>query len=126
MPTSAMILGGYTFAKMPQDMTFIQKQRAFAYQQTYTSVATFSWGASYVGKLIEISWPMMSTSQYDSLLTLYTNNANIVFNPNDGNSKTFNVEVVSLNGEYQIYLDNTTGHFSKNVKLQLLITSEAS
>lgn len=118
------VLGTYTFARQPSGMTLIQKDREVSYQKTYSNVALFSWGASYVGKIIEISWNIMATDQYASLQTIYEADAQVVFDPQDGSSKTFNVEALSLDGEYFIYLSNTTGHFRRNVKLKLLIMSE--
>lgn len=121
-----MSLGGYTFDKQPSGMTFVAKDRDVAYQKTYTSVALFSWGASYIGKVIEVSWNFLTTSQYASLQTIYEADVQVVFNPQDGTSKTFNVEVLSLDGEYFIYLDNSTNHYRKNAKMQLLIMSEVT
>lgn len=123
---SNSVLGTYTFAKQPIGMTFIQKDRNIAYAKTYTSVATFSWGSSYIGKVIEISWNYMTTTQYDSLLSLYVADSPVVFDPQDGESKTFNVEILSLDGEYHMHLSDAAGHYRKNVKLTLLILSEAS
>lgn len=117
-------LGTYTFIKQPSGMTFIQKDREVAYQKTYSSVALFSWGSSYIGKVIEVSWNYMTTSQYASLVTIYTGDVPVVFNPQDGSSKSYNVEVLSLDCEYHIELNNDTGHYRKNVKMQLLIMSE--
>jgi hypothetical protein len=119
-----MSLGAYTFTKQPSGMTMIQKDRKIAYQETYTSIAAFSWGASYIGKVIEISWNVMSTAQYTSLLALYVADVPVVFNPQDGTSKTFNAEILSLDGKYLIHLDDATGHHRTDVKMQLLIMGE--
>jgi hypothetical protein len=119
-----MVLGTYTFVKQPGGMTFIQKDKPIAHVPTYSSVAVFSWTPTYAGKVIELSWNIMTTSQYDSLLTLYTNNAAVVFDPQDGETLTFNVEILSLDGQYLIHLNDTTGHNRINVKMQLLILSQ--
>ena len=121
---SNMVLGGYTFVKQPGGMTFIQKDKPIGYVETYSSVAVFSWTPTYAGKVIELSWNIMTTSQYDSLLTLYTNNAAVVFDTQDGETLTFNVEILSLDGQYLIHLNDTTGHYRINVKMQLLILSQ--
>lgn len=123
---SNCVLGTYTFVKQPTGITFIQKDKSIAYTSTYTSVATFSWGLSYIGKVIEVSWNYMSTTQYDSLQTLYVADVPVVFDPQDGEAKTFNVDIISLNGDYHVQLSDATGHMRKDVKMQLLILSEAS
>lgn len=121
---SNMVLGTHTFIKQPKTMTMIQKDRETATVQTYSNVALFSWGASIVGKVIEIGWPVMATSEYTSFQTIYEADAQIVFDPQDGKSKTYNVEVLSLDGEYLVHLSDASGHIRKNVKLKLLIMSE--
>ncbi len=123
MPTH-MVLGGYTFADEPSDMTFIQKDRSVSFQQTYNSVAVFSWGTSYVGKVLELTWLGMTTSQYASLTALYIADASVVFDPQDGSGKTFNVEILSLDGKYFIDLENIAGNHRLDVKMELLIMSE--
>lgn len=121
---SNMVLGSHTFVKQPATMTLIQKDREVAKVKTYSSVALFSWGASIIGKTIEISWPFMTTSEYASFQAIYEADAQVVFNPQDGSSKTYNVELLSLTSEYFIHLSNASGHNRRNVKLTLLIMSE--
>lgn len=121
-----MVLGTCTFDSNPSGMTFIQKDRDVAHKKTYSSVALFSWGASYVGKTLELSWDYMTTGQYDDLRDIFEADAEVVFDPQDGESKTFNVEVLALNGEYYQYLEDATGNHRKSVTMQLLIMSEAT
>lgn len=121
---SNMVLGTHTFVKQPATMTLIQKDREVAKVKTYSSVALFSWGASIIGKTIEISWPFMTTSEYASFQAIYEADAQVVFDPQDGSSKTYNVELLSLTSEYFIHLSNASGHNRRNVKLTLLIMSE--
>jgi hypothetical protein len=121
---SNMVLGSYTFATQPSSMTMIQKSREVATVKTYASVALFSWGATIVGKTIELGWLFMTTSQYASLQTIYEADVPVVFNPNDGSSKTYNVEVISLDSDYFIKLDNSAGNHRRNAKMRLLIMSE--
>ncbi|MFA5423034.1 MAG: hypothetical protein WC374_04185 [Phycisphaerae bacterium] len=121
---SNMVLGGYTFAVQPSKMTLIEKDRSVAHVQTYSSVAFFSWGVDYDGKTIELFWASMPTSQYASLRAIYEADAQVVFDPQDGSSKTFNVQMLPMSGEYFIHLSNATGHRRLNVKIPLLIMSE--
>ena len=121
---SNMVLGTHTFVKQPAAMTLIQKDRIVASIQTYTSVALFSWGASIIGKVIELVWPFMTTSEYTSFQAIYEADAQVVFNPKDDSSKTYNVEVLSLDAEYFINLSDTSGHLRRAVKMRLMIMSE--
>jgi len=121
---SNMVLGTHTFVKQPAAMTLIQKDRIVASIQTYTSVALFSWGASIIGKVIELVWPFMTTSEYTSFQTIDEADAQVVFNPKDDSSKTYNVEVLSLDAEYFINLSDTSGHLRRAVKMRLMIMSE--
>lgn len=116
---SNMVLGSYTFAANPSNMPAINKVLDIAYTKTYSSVATFSWGTSYVGLELTLKWEHMRNTQWDSLDAIYQADADVVFDPQDGESKTFNVHVVSFNGDH--YLDVTD---RENVVMVLLFRSE--
>ncbi|MFA6290233.1 MAG: hypothetical protein WC637_00550 [Victivallales bacterium] len=119
-----MVFGTYTLVAQPNNLPMIQKARETAYQKTYSSVALFSWGASYIGKVLELTWTYMPTAQYTALLALYVADAPVVFNPQDGSGKTFNVEIISLDADYFVTLSDATGHYRKNIKMRILIMSE--
>lgn len=122
---SNMALGGYTFASNPAEIDDIMMPlKRSASQETYTSVAFFSWGTSIVGKTIVLSWDYITCSMFDSLNTLYQADLPVVFDPQDGSSKTYNVEIVDLNGKYHLGLASSADWERKDVKLQLLIMSE--
>jgi hypothetical protein len=121
-----MVLGSYTFASNPSSMNMIQKGLTVAHKETYTSVALFSWGATYAGVILDLEWDYMRTDQWSSLDTIYQADTAVVLNPNDGTSKTFNVHVLSLDGEYHISFEADSSHSRKNVRMRLLILSEAS
>ena len=122
---SNMVLGGYTFADHPSDIDgMMVKQKSCAEVQTYSSVAFFSWGVSLVGKIIEMSWDYMTCDQYDSLKTLFEADAAVVFDPQDGSTKTYNVQIKDLTGKYNLMLTHDDSDYRKNVKLQILIMSE--
>ncbi len=121
---SNMVLGSYTFADNPGNLPIIQQELLTAYRRTYAGVATFSWDATYAGVELTLEWEFMTTGQYDSLLTIYAAGASVVWDPQDGEGKTFNVMVLALTGEYHLYLEDATGNYRKNVKLKLLILSE--
>jgi hypothetical protein len=83
-------------------MTLIRADRISAAVQTYTSVAFYSWGARLIGKVVTLSWNAMTSTQFNALDAIFQADATVVFNPTDivGGSTTYNVEIVSLNGEY--------------------------
>jgi hypothetical protein len=120
-----MALASYTFEKNPTNVDdIIRKKRRVSSIKTFTKVAVFSWGVSIVGQTIVLNWDYMPTGMYESLRTLYEADSQVVFDPQNGTSKTYNVEVMDLSGKYFIYLDNASGHHYQNVKLSLLIASE--
>ena len=124
---SNMSLGGYTFDSNPSDINEIMIPiKRCASIETYTSAAFFSWGASLVGKKITFSWNYMTCDMFDSLNTLYQADASVVFNPQDGSSKTWNVEIISLTGKYHLGLTHDDNDWRSSVKMELLILSEVS
>lgn len=115
-------LGTSTFSQNPGRMTIIHPDRICSYVQTYSSVAFFSWGVSIIGKEIELGWNAMPSSQYEEIQDLWEADASIVFDPQDGYSKTYNVEILDLKGEYCVGLADQG--IRKNVVLKLLILSQ--
>jgi hypothetical protein len=122
---SNMVLGTYTFATNPSDATPIEVNRSTANIITYSSVGFFSWGASIVGKIIELTWTYMPADMYSSLKTLEAADATIIFDPQDGTSKTYNVEILSIYGKYCLgKLGYASTTLRKDVKVTLLIIGE--
>jgi hypothetical protein len=119
-----MVLGSYTFEDNPTAVSdLMTPERKSAAVETYSSLAFFSWGASIVGKELELRWTQTSTAQYESMQALLEADAAVVLNPQDGEGKTYNVEVTALHGEYWLYL---SGDYRQNVTLSLLVLSEVS
>jgi|LGOV01.1.fsa_nt_gb hypothetical protein len=122
-----MSLGGTTFASNPSKINpVIGPERKVAKVATYSSVAFFSWGASIVGRVITLSWELMPTAQYAALQTLYAADAAVVWDPQDGSGKTYNVEILDLTGDYFVMLADAADNHRQNVTLPLLILSEVS
>ncbi len=119
-----MALGAYTFTQNPSDVTLIRPEKTFDFKKTYTDVAYFSWGPSIIGKEIEFSWDIMPSQQFDDLDDLYQADLPVVFDPQDGSSKTYNVEITRLDGKYFIGLAVSADNPRKDVKMTLLILSE--
>jgi hypothetical protein len=120
-----MTLGAYTFASNPSDVgNIIGKKRSCATQPTYSSVAFFSWGLFAAGVEVELSWDYMSCDQFDALDALYQADAAIVWDPQNGSSKTYNVEITDLTGRYFIGIPHSDNYERREVKLRILILSE--
>lgn len=118
-----MILDSYTFPKVPGEMTMIESKKYTASMLTYTSVAYFSWGSTIEGKLLKLKWGGMSTTQFDALQAKYVLDTTMVFDPEQGDAKTYNVEVMNLTGSYHLSLLDSASH-RIDVEMDLLIMSE--
>ena len=121
---SNMILGSYTFVQDPIKMDVLGPDKFCSHVQTYSGVGYFSWGTTIVGKVVEMSWDYMRADEYDSLMTLYTADAPVVFDPQDGTGKTYNVEIENLSGRYYMFLETGDTKYRRDVTLKLLILSE--
>jgi hypothetical protein len=123
----SMVLGSVTFGRTPSDMTIIKKDRITASVDTYSSAAVFSWGATNKGKTVDIYWPYMELSLWDSLQGLVEADATIVFNPDDNSGKTYNCEILSLDGKYHINTSTSGSNiYRKDIKLTLKLLSEVA
>jgi hypothetical protein len=110
----------------PDTFTIPKKEKTIATVSTYTSAVVFSWGADIVGKKIDLEWEWMSEAQFDQLQTLYEADAAVEWDPNRPGvgGMTYNVEILSCDGEYFEVVDEDMPH-RKKVKLQLFVLSEA-
>ena len=117
-----MTLGACTFARNPSACTMPIKKRAAGAVETVGGVEFFSWGTFIAGVTVVLEWGKMTPAQFSQLETLLNNDTQVVFNPQTGTS--YNVQIVSLAGEY--HLDQTAGAaWRKNVRLELLIISQS-
>lgn len=117
-------IGTVTLDHNPTKMTIVRQEKSCAAVQTYASVAFFSWGASIIGKELDLDFSYMDAAVFDDLDDLYKADAAVVFDPQDGSTKTYNVEITRLDGEYHRTFALTTGYLRKNVRITLLILSE--
>jgi len=116
-----MILGAYTFAMNPATCTMPFAKRSAAAAETVGGVEFFSWGTFIEGAEVTMTWEFMTVAQFASLVSLLTDDAQIVWTP--GTGTTYNVQILDLQGEY--FLDQTVGaQFRKDVTLKLVIISE--
>ena len=122
-----MSLGGYTFLVNPDDpLPIIKKTRKVVGKKTYSSAVTFSWPATIAGQKRKLNWKYMPTSMFATLDAKYTAGGSYVFDPQDGSSKTYNVEILDFDGEYHLDLENAAGNYYKNVVMELYFLSEVT
>ena len=123
----SMVLSTTTFAKDPGKMTMIRGDKICNYVLTYSGVAFFSWGATVVGKVIDLEWNAMPSTQFDSLDTVMNADATCIFNPGiTGSTQTYEVNILGLDGEYFIDPESSVDRWRLNCKLSLLIMSEVT
>lgn len=124
-----MTLGGYTFDSNPADLdSIVGPRKSCAAVPTYSGVAYFSWGTLIAGVEVELTWDYMGCDQYDSLDALYQADAQVVWDPQDGQSPavTYNVEITDLTGRYFIGLAPDAEWLRRDVRMRLLILSEVT
>jgi hypothetical protein len=120
-----MSLGAYVFAKNPSAIpSQIQKGKDVAFVKTYDGVAVFVFDEMFAGETIQLSWLLMSTTQYAELLTLYLAGNPVSFNPQDGTTKTYSVVIQDLNGEYFIHMANASGNYRRSVEMTLIVIDQ--
>ena len=120
-----MILGGYTFATNPSAAHGVaEKVRHPSKLDTYPGVAIFPWGVGIVGREVVLKWEIMPSTQFDQLQTLLESDAALVFDPQDGTGRTFNVELMDLAGTYHVLIESGANCYRSDASLTMLILSE--
>ena len=119
-----MVIGGHTCSRNPLPDKDLSPIRYYAKKGTYTSVAFFSWGVSIVGKEVTIVWDYMSKSEYDALQAIYVADNEIVWDPKDGSSKSYNVQILDFYSTYVGDVPDSAPFHRKDAKMDLLIMSE--
>jgi hypothetical protein len=120
---TAIALGTYTFAMNPTDMSMVKAKRLVNPIETLGGLETFSFGIFYAGQRVALKWNYMPVAMWTQLLDLEDDDASKVFTPGDG--RTYNVQILSLNGEYHID-QASSAVWRKNVELVLVVESLAS
>lgn len=116
-----MTLGGYEFWRNPNKFTVPKKDRYTSFVKTYGGAVFFSWGTFIEGVEITLEWEYMTETMFDQLQTLLEADAEIVWNPQTGD--TYNVEIRSLEGKY-LTTSLLDAEWREDVRLILAITSE--
>ncbi len=121
-------IGGTTLDSNPASCSLIKADKSCALIPTYSGAAFFSWGTVLQGKEIELRWDYMKETDFAALDALMDDAGTVVFDPQDGSSDTFNVWLISLDGEYHLALGNGSSStvFRKNVVLVMAIESEVT
>ena len=118
-----MSLGSYTFYRNPETCTYPQKHKRASVLDTFGGVAYFSWGTVQAGQILELYWPGLETTQFEELMTLFEADAQVVFDPDVGLGVTYNVEVISLLGDFLAPYSGAAA-IKKNVTMKLVVISE--
>lgn len=103
----------------------LRKKKLSSFVETFGGVQYFAQGLRYEGVIVSLSWTYLPLALFDSIDSLYAADAPVVFDPQDGSGKTFNVEITSFDGTY--YLKDTINNLfthRKDVTLKLIILSE--
>jgi hypothetical protein len=98
-----MILGSYTFALNPAQVTGLDansllKPKVTATADTLTSQILFQWAGVTAGQEIVLEWERMDTAMWESLQTMAESVSTYSFNPQIGGT-TFTVAVISLEAQ---------------------------
>jgi hypothetical protein len=106
----------------------LRPEKKCSYLETYSSVSYFSFGATIVGKAIDLSWNLLPSAQFNSLDAVYQADTVVAWDPSiPGSTVRYNVNVMSLNGEYFISQESTSQEsYRQNISMQLLIMSQVT
>lgn len=123
----AMSISTTTFALDPFDMTVLKSDKVCSYIKTYDGIAFFSWGKTIVGKIIDLKWNAMPSTMFDAIDTLINTDTTMIWTPNiPGSTVTYEVNLISLNGQYWISQESSSAYYRKDCSLRILIMSEVT
>ena len=120
-----MKLGGYTFAWDPSKWEPPVPEKKQASVTTFSGVGYFSWGATIVGKQIDLEWEFMSQAQFDSLQALFEADAYVLWDLDVAGMMNYYVEITELVAELPEVVGYDQGYIH-NVRVTLLILSETA
>jgi hypothetical protein len=122
-----MSISTTTFALDPSDMTMLKDDKICSFVRTYSGVAFFSWGATIVGKEIDLIWNAMPSTMFDALNTLVCLDTTMIWTPNiPGSTQTYEVNLIGLDGAYYISQESSSSFYRINCNLKMLIMSEVT
>lgn len=125
--STSMMLSTVLFMQ-PSAMTMLRPDKKCSFLETYSSVSYFSWGSTIVGKVVDLSWNLMPSTQFVLLDAVYVADEAVNFDPSiPGSTVQYNVNVLSLNGEYFLNQESTSQDSCRqNVSMQILIMSQVT
>lgn len=119
-----MSIGGHTLLSNPSEMTVLVKDKIAAEILTYSSVAFFDWGRAWAGKSITMKWDHLPATEFDTIDGLLDTVGDMVFDPQDGKTKTYDVWLKRMNGEYYLDPSSSAEVFRRNVELVMVIKEQ--
>ena len=122
---SNMALDGYTFEKNPTNITAtIEVVKNASYVSGFDGTPyEFRWTDTILGKEIPLEWNLMSNTMFAALQAKYVMEGTLVWDPQDGTGRTFNVAVVpGFDPGY--FVKFGADSYRKDVKMSLKIMSE--
>jgi hypothetical protein len=121
-------IGGTTLDSNPSACSIIKADKSCAVVPTYEGAAFFNWGTVLQGKELELRWDYMKETDFAAIDALMDDDGTKVFDPQDGSGDTFNVWLMSLDGDYHLEMGNgdSASVFRRNVVLIMVIESEVT
>ena len=119
-------IGTATPSTNPAKCTLIRPDKLNAVVLTYTGVAYFAWAASIVGKILTLEWDSLKGDEFAEFDVIFQADTTVTFDPFDGSNLTFQVKMIALDGDYFIGLGVASTDYRQNVKMKLLILSQAT
>lgn len=117
-----MILGGYTFAWIPDEWTIPEEVRQVGEVKTYNSSVVFDFGVGIVGQMVDLSWKFMTAEQFDALDVIYIADVPVLWTPGRGDGMAYLVEFLSLTGDLLESIGYDEGcPYREKVKARFLI-----
>ena len=119
-------LGGYAFAYDPSRISpIIEPRKICAAVQTYEGAAFFQFGdARLAGQEVTFFWDVLTSTQYGELVTLVETGGELVLDLFGDASVQYNVNIMSLIGDYFLSIEETDSFDRENVELVMLVMSE--
>lgn len=117
-----MTIGDYTLTHYPSAFTLPRQFRSNSHVETYGGVEHFSWGFYLVGKIIEITWSYMPSTQFDALDAEWQEDEQMIWDPGiPGSSDTYDVEILDFTGDFHETVGTGAEIWRANCKMTLLI-----
>jgi hypothetical protein len=119
-------IGGVTPDSNPSSLTVIKAAKSSAIVKTITSATQFNWGTVLPGSPITARWDLMRETDFAALDALMDADGTKVLNSQNGSTKTYNVWLVSFDGEYHLEIGDgdSTSVYRKDVVLEMILESE--